>query len=87
MPEPDDDQEIRHRLAADVLQGMEGWHTASDRRRAKETVAIARRNRTMPQGYPVLMSKKKRVCVVTYQHSGSELFENSLRPRRNINNL
>ncbi len=35
MPEPDDDQEIRHRLAADVLKGMERWHTPSDRRRAK----------------------------------------------------
>jgi hypothetical protein len=35
MPEPEDDQEIRHRLAADVLKGMESWHTSSDRRRAK----------------------------------------------------
>jgi hypothetical protein len=35
MPEADNDQEIRHRLAADVLQGMERWHTPSDRRRAK----------------------------------------------------
>jgi hypothetical protein len=34
MPEPDDDQEIRHRLAEDVLKGMERWHTPSDRRRA-----------------------------------------------------
>jgi hypothetical protein len=35
MAQPDDDQEIRHRLAADVLKGVERWHTPSDRRRAK----------------------------------------------------
>src|ERR1035441_986549 len=35
MPKPDDDQEIRHRLAAAVLSGIERWHTKSDRRRAK----------------------------------------------------
>ena len=35
MANPDNDQEIRHRLAADVLKGMERWHTPSDRRRAK----------------------------------------------------
>ena len=35
MPEPDEDREIRHRLAEDVLKGMERWHTASDKRRAK----------------------------------------------------
>ena len=35
MANPDNDQEIRHRLAEDVLQGMERWHTPSDRRRAK----------------------------------------------------
>jgi hypothetical protein len=29
------DQEIRHRLATDVLEGMDRWHTPSDRRRAK----------------------------------------------------
>ena len=32
---PENDQEIRRRLAADVLSGMERWHTNSDRRRAK----------------------------------------------------
>ena len=39
------------------------------------------------RGYPASTSKKKRVCVVTYRHSGGELFENSLRPRSNVNNL
>ncbi|MCX6628716.1 MAG: DUF2384 domain-containing protein [Candidatus Solibacter sp.] len=34
-PDPEKDQEIRRRLAADVLSGMERWHTDSDRRRAK----------------------------------------------------
>jgi hypothetical protein len=42
---------------------------------------------TAPQGYPVPMSKKKRVCVVTYQHSGDKLFENSCPPRSNVNKL
>jgi hypothetical protein len=32
---PENDQEIRHRLAIDVLAGAERWHTQSDRRRAK----------------------------------------------------
>jgi hypothetical protein len=31
----EDDQDTRRRLAADVLSGMERWHTDSDRRRAK----------------------------------------------------
>src|SRR6266576_4371931 len=31
----ENDQEIRHRLATDVLAGAERWHTKSDRRRAK----------------------------------------------------
>jgi len=36
MPEkPGNDQEIRRRLAADVLGGRERWHTDSDSRRAK----------------------------------------------------
>jgi hypothetical protein len=35
MSRLDDDKEIRHRLAGDVLQGMERWHTPSDRRRAR----------------------------------------------------
>jgi hypothetical protein len=36
MPEnTENDKEIRHRLAADVLNGRERWHTDSDRRRAK----------------------------------------------------
>jgi hypothetical protein len=39
------------------------------------------------EGYPSSMSKKKRVCVVTYRHSDSGLFENSLPPRPNLNNL
>jgi hypothetical protein len=39
------------------------------------------------EGYPSLTSKKKRVCVVTYRHSDSGLFENSLPPRPNLNNL
>jgi hypothetical protein len=30
------------------------------------------------EGYPPSTSKKKRVCVVTYRHSDSGLFENSL---------
>jgi hypothetical protein len=33
--QPEKDQEIRHRLATDVLAGMDRWHTPSDRRRAK----------------------------------------------------
>ena len=32
---PENDQEIRHRLAKDVLAGEKRWHTKSDRRRAK----------------------------------------------------
>ena len=32
---PEDDLEIRRRLCADVLAGMERWHTDSDKRRAK----------------------------------------------------
>src|SRR5260370_36045450 len=32
---PDNDQEIRHRLATEVLAGAERWHTNADRRRAK----------------------------------------------------
>ena len=31
----ENDQEIRHRLATDVLAGADRWHTKSDRRRAK----------------------------------------------------
>jgi hypothetical protein len=38
--------------------------------------ATARRRRTALQGYPLPTSKKKRACVVTYQHSGDWLFEN-----------
>jgi hypothetical protein len=38
-------------------------------------------------GYPISTSKKKRVCVVTYRHSGYELLKNSLSPRSNVNNL
>jgi hypothetical protein len=33
------------------------------------------------------MSKKKRVRVVTYRHSGGQLFENSFPPGPNINKL
>jgi hypothetical protein len=47
--------------------------------------------RAMPsrasQGYPLPMSKKKRACVVTYRHSGEELFEKSSLPYSNVNNL
>jgi hypothetical protein len=39
------------------------------------------------QGYPIPTIKKKRVCVVTYRHSGVPLFENSFPPRSNVNNL
>ena len=39
------------------------------------------------QGYPVSTSKKKRVCVVTYRHSGDWLFENSIPLSSNVNNL
>jgi hypothetical protein len=39
------------------------------------------------RGYPVPTSKKKRVCVVTYRHSGHLLFENSVLPRSNVNDL
>jgi hypothetical protein len=49
--------------------------------------ATARRRSTAPQGYPLPTSKKKRACVVTYRHSGEQLFENSFLPRSNINNL
>jgi hypothetical protein len=39
------------------------------------------------QGYPVPTSKKKRACVVTYRHSGEQLFENSFSPYCNLNAL
>jgi hypothetical protein len=39
------------------------------------------------QGYPIPTIKKKRACVVTYRHSGGQLFENSFPPRSNVNNL
>ena len=35
MPNPEEDQETRRRLAANILSGMERWHTDSDRRRAR----------------------------------------------------
>ena len=36
MPKtPENDQETRRRLCADVLEGLERWHTDSDKRRAK----------------------------------------------------
>jgi hypothetical protein len=40
-----------------------------------------------PKGYPVPTSKKKRVCVVTYRHSGDLLFENTIPLGSNVNNL
>jgi hypothetical protein len=49
--------------------------------------AAARACSTAMQGYPVPTIKKKRVCVVTYRHSGGQLFENSFPPRSNVNNL
>jgi hypothetical protein len=49
--------------------------------------AAARACRTALQGYPVPTIKKKRACVVTYQHSGGQLFEKSFPPRSNVNNL
>jgi hypothetical protein len=39
------------------------------------------------EGYPQSTSKKKRVCIVTYRHSDAGLFENSLRPLPNVNDL
>ena len=39
------------------------------------------------QGYPLPMSKKKRVRVATYRHSGDLLFENSFPPHSIINEL
>jgi hypothetical protein len=39
------------------------------------------------EGYPSSMSKKKRVCVVTYRHSDGVLFENSPWPAPNMTNL
>jgi hypothetical protein len=50
-------------------------------------IAIARRCTEVPQGYPVPTSKKKRVYVVTYRHSGEHLSENSVLPRSNVNDL
>jgi hypothetical protein len=50
-------------------------------------IAIARACSSALQGYPVPTIKKKRVCVVTYRHSGGQLFENSIPPRSNVNNL
>jgi len=49
--------------------------------------AIARAHPNALQGYPLPTSKEKRVCVVTYQHSGEELFENSSPPYPYVNNL
>jgi len=49
--------------------------------------AIARAHPKALQGYPLPTNKKKRVCVVTYQHSGEELFENSSPRYRRVNNL
>jgi hypothetical protein len=39
------------------------------------------------RGYPLPTSKKKRACVVTYRHSGEQLFKNSVLPRPIINDL
>jgi hypothetical protein len=50
-------------------------------------ITIARRCTRLPQGYPVPTSKKKRVYVVTYRHSGEHLSENSVLPRSNVNDL
>jgi len=49
--------------------------------------ATARLRSKLLQGYPIPTSKKKRVCVVTYRHSGGQLFENSLPPHANVNDL
>jgi hypothetical protein len=49
--------------------------------------AVARAHRQARQGYPVPTSKKKRARIVTYRHSGEVLFENSLSPYFNFNNL
>jgi hypothetical protein len=48
---------------------------------------VARAHREAREGYPVPTSKKKRACIVTYRHSGEVLFENSLSPYFNFNNL
>jgi hypothetical protein len=42
--------------------------------------ALSAMHRETLQGYPVPTSKKKHACVVTYQHSGEELFENCALP-------
>jgi hypothetical protein len=51
------------------------------------TTPVARVHREAREGYPVPTSKKKRACIVTYRHSGEVLFENSLSPYFNFNNL
>jgi hypothetical protein len=53
----------------------------------EKATATARPGSKNPRGYPVPTSKKKRVCVVTYRHSGHLLFENSVLPRSNVNDL
>jgi hypothetical protein len=59
---------------------------------AGENAAFAGKSRLLTRiadrkGYPCLTSKKKRVYVVTYRHSGGELFEKSPQRRPNVNNL
>jgi hypothetical protein len=57
-------------------------------RRAFEiATATASQHSTGLKGYPVATSKKKRACVVTYRHSGEQLFEKSLPPHANVNIL
>jgi hypothetical protein len=60
---------------------------AIDRAAFEIATAIARAHPKALQGYPLATSKKKRVCVVTYRHSGDKLFENSYPPRSNVNKL
>jgi hypothetical protein len=57
------------------------------RRSFEIATALARARAIALKGYPVQTSKKKRACVVTYRHSGEQLFEISLSASSNVTNL
>jgi hypothetical protein len=50
------------------------------------TASAASRSSVL-RGYPVPTIKKKRACVVTYRHSGEELFENCSSPYSTVTDL
>jgi hypothetical protein len=76
-----DDFCLRRREACDEI----------DRCYARHAFQIATATRSLCsnvlKGYPVSMSKKKRVCVVTYRHSGDQRFENTFPRDPKVNNL